>query len=75
MKTYKRGRNKKQLTNTEDLKKMFVIIQKYMKHVEQCEGVTFVSDINSGKSKVEFSTYEENFLKTVESQIEEMWNE
>lgn len=49
---------------------VFRILQKYMNHVSQCEGVTFVQNLNDGMSDVEFSDYEVNFLKTVEAQIE-----
>lgn len=50
-----------------ELKQLFVILQKYMRHVEECEGVTFVSELN--RTNVEFSDYEINFLKTVDAQI------
>lgn len=49
---------------------VFKILQKYMKHVEECEGVTFVDYLNHKEmSSIEFTPFELNFLKTVEAQI------
>lgn len=52
-------------------KEIFIILQKYMKHVLSCEGVTFVSEINRYPKDVEFTDYEKQFLETVEQQIED----
>ena len=49
---------------------VFRILQKYMKHVLECEGVTFVDDVSLDNSKLNFTPFEKNFLKTIEAQIE-----
>ena len=50
-----------------EAKQVFIILQKYMKHVELSSGVTFIDGLND--NEVQFSPYEVNFLKTVEQQI------
>lgn len=49
---------------------VFRILQKYMKHVLDCEGVTFCDDVSLNNSQLNFTPFEINFLKTVKAQIE-----
>jgi hypothetical protein len=48
---------------------VFRILQKYMKHVQKCEGTTFLYERSVLQSGIEFSPFEINFLRTVEAQI------
>jgi hypothetical protein len=47
------------------------LLKKYMIHVEQCEGVNFVSDIDRPWSKVEFTKEEITYLQKLDKEINE----
>lgn len=47
------------------------LLKKYIQHVENCEGVNFVSDIGSPWSGIEFSKEEKALLEKLDKEIEE----
>lgn len=47
------------------------LLKKYMQHVENCEGVNFVSDIGMSWSGIEFSKEEKALLEKLDKEIEE----
>jgi len=47
------------------------LLKKYMQHVENCEGVNFVSDIGMSWSGIEFNKEEKALLEKLDEEIEE----
>tara|TARA_R110000822_G_scaffold272966_2_gene395468 strand:- start:168 stop:425 length:258 start_codon:yes stop_codon:yes gene_type:complete len=47
------------------------LLKKYIQHVEDCEGVNFVSDINRWPSEQKFSKEEKALLEKLDKEIEE----
>jgi len=47
------------------------LLKKYMQHVENCEGVNFVSDIGRDWSGIEFSKEEKALLEKLDAEIEQ----
>ncbi len=47
------------------------LLKKYMIHVENCEGVNFVSDIGRTWSEVEFTKEEIDYLQKLDKEINE----
>ena len=54
-----------------ETKEIFLLLRKYMKHVDNCEGVTFTEGKTLENSDLKFTPYEINFLKTVSAQIQD----
>lgn len=48
-----------------------LLLKKYMIHVEQCEGVNFVSQINWRGIEVEFTKEEVAYLQKLDKEIDE----
>jgi len=47
------------------------LLKKYMQHVENCEGVNFVSDIGMSWSCVDFTKEEKALLEKLDDEIEQ----
>jgi hypothetical protein len=50
--------------------KDLTLLKKYMQHVEQCEGVNFVSDINEYMCDIKFTDEEKALLEKLDRDIE-----
>ena len=49
--------------------KMFIILQKYMKHVTDEEGISFVESLNRGCGEVVFTSEEVKTLIIIDKQV------
>lgn len=47
------------------------LLKKYIQHVEDCEGVNFVSDINNWPSEQKFSKEEKALLEKIDEELNE----
>ena len=50
--------------------KDLTLLKKYMQHVEQCEGVNFVSEINGYTPDIKFTEDEKALLEKLDKDIE-----
>lgn len=48
------------------------LLKKYMQHVENCEGVNFVSDIGASWSGIDFNKEEKDLLERLDEEIQEI---